>query len=72
MGFIKIREYKANEETIINTEMITLIHKGENKKGEVFYEVSFPGKKDLNGWPMCITVDAENIQKIFDEIGLEL
>ena len=64
MGFIKIKEKRAKEDTIINTDMISRIIKLKNGCG-VFFS---------SGSPMTayFEYDGENAKKIFEEIGVSL
>lgn len=64
MAFIKIKNKKAKEDTIINTDMICRISK--NKTGYIVYFSSG------NTGAAYYEYDEENAKKIFDVIGVSL
>mgnify|MGYP000033378210 CR=1 FL=1 len=64
MPFIKIKNKKAKEDTIINTDMICRISK--NKNGYIVYFSSG------NTGAAYYEYDEENAKKIFDVIGVSL
>lgn len=64
MPFIKIKNKKAKEDTIINTDMICRISK--NKSGYIVYFSSG------NTGAAYYEYDEENAKKIFDVIGVSL
>lgn len=64
MAFIKIKNKKAKEDTIINTDMICRISK--NKTGYIVYFSSG------NIGAAYYEYDEENAKKIFDVIGVSL
>ena len=64
MGFIRIRNKKSKEDSIVNTDMIVRIAKA--KDGYlVFYSSGNLGAAYYE-------YDEENARKIFDEIGVSL
>lgn len=64
MAFIKVKNKKAKEEAIINTDMICRISR--NKNG---YTVYFSSG---NTGAAYYEYDEENAKKIFDAIGISL
>ena len=64
MRFIKVKNVKAKEDTIINTDLICRISK-EKGRYTVFFSSGNVGSSYYE-------YDQENIQKIFDEIGISL
>ena len=64
MPFIKIKNKKAKEDTIINTDMICRTSK--NKNGYIVYFSSG------NTGAAYYEYDEENAKKIFDVIGVSL
>lgn len=64
MAFVKVRNLKAKEESIINTDMICRIIKVKNGYG-VFFSSGNVGSSYYE-------YDEENAKKIFDAIGVAL
>ena len=64
MAFIKVRNIKSKEESIINTDMICRIAKSKNG-----YIVFFSSG---NTGAAYYEYDDENAKKIFDTIGISL
>lgn len=64
MGFIRVKDKKSKEDSIINTDMIVKISKSKNGY-IVFYSSGNVGAAYYE-------YDDDNAQKIFDEIGISL